>query len=69
MGLAVPSSEDLGEAQRSSESSKDKRRRMGREGVLLLQEGMFLGAGGELAQCPEELPESRAMWPGHTAGA
>lgn len=68
MGLAVPSSEDLGEAQMSSESSEDKRR-MGREGVLLLQEGMFLGAGGALAQCPEELPESRAMWPGHTAGA
>lgn len=68
MGLAVPSSEDLGEAQMSSESSEDKRR-MGREGVLLLQEGMFLRAGGALAQCPEELPESRAMWPGHTAGA
>lgn len=68
MGLAVPSSEDLGEAQMSSESSEDKRR-MGREGVLLLQEGMFLGAGGALAQCPEELPESRAMWPGHTVGA
>lgn len=44
----------------SSESSKDKRRRMGREGVLLLQEGMFLGAGGAL---PSALKSSRRAGP------
>lgn len=69
MGPAAPASECFGPAQRSSESSEDKKSRMYREGVLLLQEGMFLvgGGGRVLAQCPAELLESRAMWPGHTA--
>lgn len=45
MGLAVPASEGLGEAQGSSESSEavgDD----GRGGVLLIQEGLFLQGGG-----------------------
>lgn len=69
MGPAAPASECFGAAQRSSESSEDRKGRMYREGVLLLQEGMFLvgGGGSVLAPCPAELLESRAMWPGHAA--